>query len=327
MSSGSEGSSHFVSSDAAQAYDTGVVYGGQSAACPLSARNSRRHAADGVVDAARKVRRAHPARCQYFRKGVRLGKTSTHGWQSKLLGVCWSGKIHAALVSRILEVPVALGRLTLAAFFLAVSGSGALSLAAMIGDTFVKLPPPAGFCELTPQYEFDGHALQVISAYMAGESIKLLAMSADCNQLAEAREGKGRIDDTASYLIFNADMKMPTPFSVASKCKTLRAVNNIPVGTDVDARLASILEKINVGESGSLGVINEDENACYTGTLTRQKNVDGKLRLFINLQANTVVQTKAIMVRRQAVYRDLDTIKAVLAKFKSDVAAFIAANP
>jgi hypothetical protein len=258
---------------------------------------------------------------------VRLGETPTYGWQSKLVGVCWSGKVDAALVSRSLEVPVALDRLTLAAFFLAVSGSGALSLAAMIGDTFVKLPPPTGFCELTPRYEFDGRAVQVISAYMAGENIKLLAMSADCNQLAEAREGKGQIDDAASYLIFNSDIKMPTPFSVASNCKTLRALNKSPVGTDVDARLASVLEKINVNEAGSLGVITEDENACYTGTLTRQKNVDGKPRLFINLQANTVVQTKAIMVRRQAAYQDRDTIKAVLAKLKSDVAAFITANP
>jgi hypothetical protein len=226
-----------------------------------------------------------------------------------------------------LEVPVALGRLILAAFFLAVSGSGALSLAAMIGDTFVKLPPPAGFCELTPQYEFDGRVVEVISAYMAGEAIKLLAMSADCNQLAEARKGKWQLEDVTSYLIFKADIKMPTPFSVASKCRTLRIFHESPVGTDVDARLARILEKINANEAGPLGVITEDENACYTGTLTRQKDVDGKPRLFINLEANTVVQTKAIMVRRQAVYQDRDTIKAVLAKFKSDVAAFITANP
>jgi hypothetical protein len=226
-----------------------------------------------------------------------------------------------------LEVPVALGRLTLAAFFLAVGVSDAMSLAAMIGDTFVKLPPPPGFCELTPQYEFDGRAVGVISAYMAGGNIKLLAMSADCNQLAEARKGKGQLDDVASYLIFNSDIKMPTPFSVASSCKILRASNKSPVGTDVDARLASIIEKINVNEAGSLGVIAEDDNACYNGMITVQKTDDGAPKLFVSLQANAVVQTKAIMVRRQAVYQNRDTIKAVLAKLRSDVGAFIKANP
>ena len=218
-------------------------------------------------------------------------------------------------------------RLTLAALLVVVSASGALGLAAMIGDTFVKLPPPAGFCELTPRYEFDGRAVTVISAYMAGDSIKLLAMSADCNQLAEAREGKRQLDDVAAYLIFNADMKMPTPFSVASACKTLRITSNSPIGTDVDARLASILEKIKVNETGSIGVIAEDDNACYTARVSKKKTDDGAQTVFVELQANAVVRTKAIMVRRQAVYLGRDTIKAVLPKLKSDVAAFIAANP
>ncbi len=220
-----------------------------------------------------------------------------------------------------------LGRLTLAALVLAVSVSGALGLAAMIGDTFVKLPPPAGFCELTPSHEFDGRTVAVISAYMAGNSIKLLAMSADCNQLAEAREGKQQLDDVATYLVANSDIKMPTPFSVASKCAILRASSESASGTDVDARLASTVEKIKVNEAGSIGVIAEDENACYTATLIKKKTDAGAQKVLVALQANAVVRTKAIIVRRQTVYQNPDTIKAVLPKFKSDVAAFVAANP
>jgi hypothetical protein len=221
---------------------------------------------------------------------------------------------------------VLLGRLTLAALVLAVSVSSALGLAAMIGDTFVTLPPPAGFCELTPRYEFDGRTVAVVSAYMAGESIKLLAMSADCNQLAEAREGKRQIDDVASYMVYNADMQMPTPFSVASKCRTLRASSNNPIGNDVDARLVSVLEKIKVGEVGFIGVIAEDDNACYTAALAKQRIADAE-KVQVILEANAVVRTKAIIVRRHAVYENPDTIKAALPKFKSDVAAFVEANP
>jgi hypothetical protein len=220
---------------------------------------------------------------------------------------------------------VLLGRLTLAALVLAVSVSGALGLAAMIGDTFVKLPPPAGFCELTPQYEFDGRTLAVVSSYMAGDSIKLLAMSADCNQLAEAREGKRQLDEVAAYLVENLDIKTPTPFSVASKCSILRASSNSPIGTDVDSRLASTVETIKVSEAGSIGVIAEDDNACYTATLT--KTDAGAQKVLVILQANAVIRTKAIIVRRQTVYLNPDTIKAALPKLKSDVAAFVAANP
>jgi hypothetical protein len=218
-------------------------------------------------------------------------------------------------------------RVTLAALFLAVSVSGAVGFAAMIGDTFVKLPPPAGFCELTPRYEFDGRTVAAVSAHMAGNSIKLLAMSADCNQLAEAREGKRQLDDVAAYLVENSDMKMPTPFSVASKCSTLRALSKSPIGTDVDARLTSAVEKIKVSEADSIGVIAEDENACYTATLRRKRTDAGTQKALVVLQANAVIKTKAIMVHRQAVYQNPDTIKAVLPKFKIDVAALVAANP
>jgi hypothetical protein len=222
---------------------------------------------------------------------------------------------------------VLFGRLTLAALVLAASVSGALGLAAMIGDTFVTMPPPAGFCELTPRYEFDGRTVAVISAYMAGDSIKLLAMSADCNQLAEAREGKRQLDDVSAYLVENSDIKMPTPFSVASKCSTLRASSKSPIGTDVDARLASTIEKIKVNEAGSIGVIAEDDNACYTATLTKKTTDAGAEKVLVILQANVVVKTKAIIVRRQAVYQNSAAIKVVLPKLKSHVAAFVAANP
>jgi len=217
-----------------------------------------------------------------------------------------------------------LSRLTLAALVLAV---GALGLEAMIGDTFVTLPPPAGFCELTPRYEFDGRTVAVVSAYLAGESIRLLAMSADCNQLAEAREGKRQLGDVAAYQVENLDMKTPTPFSVARKCSILRASSKSPIGTDVDARLASTVEKIKVNEAGSTGVIAEDDNACYTATLIKAGTDVGAQKVLVVLQANAVIRTKAIIVRRQAVYQNPDTIKAVLPKLKSDVAAFVAANP
>lgn len=219
------------------------------------------------------------------------------------------------------------GRLTLAALVLAASVSSALGLAAMIGDTFVTLPPPAGFCELTSRYEFDARAVAVTSALMAADSIKLLAMYADCNQLAEAREGKRQPDDVAAYLVQKADIETPTPFSVASNCKILRVVSRSPVGTDVDTRLASTVEKMKVGEAGSIGVIAEDDNACYTAALAKQRTDAGAEKVIVALQANAVIRTKAITVRRQAVYQDPDTIKAVLPKLKSDVAAFIAANP
>jgi hypothetical protein len=149
-----------------------------------------------------------------------------------------------------------------AALFLAVGVSSASGLAAMLGDAFVKLPPPASFCELTPRYEFDGRTVAVASAYLKGERVRLLAMSADCDQLAEAREGKRRqVDDVAQYQVKIADEKMPPVFSIARTCSTLRSQSNSPTGTAIDGRHAGVIEKIKVNETSSIGVVAEDENA------------------------------------------------------------------
>jgi hypothetical protein len=221
-----------------------------------------------------------------------------------------------------------LSRLTVAALVLAVTVSRASGLAALIGDAFVKLPPPAGFCELTPRYEFDGRTVAVVSAYLSGAGIRLLAMSADCDQLAEAREGRRRqVDDVAQYQVEIADMKTPPVFSIERMCSILRIQSNSPMGTDIDARLASTIEKIKVNEAGSIGVVAEDKNACYTATLQKVWTETGTEKMLVGLHAATVISNRAIGVRRYTIYQNRDTINAMLPKLKGDVAALVAANP
>jgi hypothetical protein len=221
-----------------------------------------------------------------------------------------------------------LSRLTVAALVLAVTVSRASGLAAMIGDAFVKLPPPAGFCELTPSHAFDGGAVAAISAYLNGAGIRLLAMSADCDQLAEAREGKRRqVEDFVRYEVDHADMKMPPPFSIAKKCSIERVVSHGPAATELDARLANTSEKIKPGEAGLIGVIDEDKNGCYSATLEKVRTETGTEKVLAGLQAATIIGNRAISVRRYTVYQNPDTINAMLSKLKTDVAALLAANP
>src|SRR5258708_34958665 len=182
---------------------------------------------------------------------------SAHGRNAQLIAcpkdvTCATARRRLALY-RLQEVPM-LSRLTFAALVLAVSVSGASGLAALIGDAFVTLPPPAGFCELTPRYEFDGRTVAVASAYLRGAGIRLLAMSADCDQLAEAREGRRRqVDDVAQYQVEIADMKSPPVFSIERMCSILRVQSNSPIGADIDARLASTIEKIKRSEERRVG--------------------------------------------------------------------------
>lgn len=220
-----------------------------------------------------------------------------------------------------------LSRPTFAALILGVAVSGASGLEAFIGDVFVTLPPPAGFCELTPRYEFDGRTSAIVSAYLRGSGIRLLAMSADCDQLAEAREGKRReVDDVVQYQVEIGDEKTPPVLSIVKMCSILRLQSKSPIGTDINARLAGTIEKIKVSETGFIGVIGEEENACYAAMLSKAWTETGTQKVLVGLHAATIIRNRAIGVRRYAVYQNPDTINTMLAKLKGDVAALIAAN-
>jgi hypothetical protein len=221
-----------------------------------------------------------------------------------------------------------LNRPTFAALVLAVSVSGASGLEALLGDAFVTLPPPAGFCELTPRYEFAGRVVAIASAYLRGAGIRLLTMSADCDQLAEAREGRRRqVDDVVQYQVEIADEKRPPVFSIERMCWILRIQSKSPIGSDINARLAGTIEKIKVNEASSIGVVAEDKNACYTAMLHKAWTEAGTEKTLVGLHAATIISNRVIGVRRYTVYQNPDTINAMLEKLKGDVAALIAANP
>jgi hypothetical protein len=54
----------------------------------------------------------------------------------------------------------------------------------------MRLPRPAGFCELTDRNPSDKRMLTVISDLVTKVGNKLLVMSADCKQLTEWRASK-----------------------------------------------------------------------------------------------------------------------------------------
>jgi hypothetical protein len=95
---------------------------------------------------------------------------------------------------------------------------------------------------------------------------------------------------------------------------------------DAFARLAGIVEKIKVNQTGSIGVIGEDKNGCYSAILYKAWS-EGTQKMLVRLDAATVLSKRAIAVRRYAVYQNPETIDAILAKLEDNVAALIAANP
>jgi hypothetical protein len=223
-----------------------------------------------------------------------------------------------------------LGRPTFAALIPATA-SVVLAGEATLGDVSVILPPPAGFCEFDASNPIDNRAITPISHVLEKSGNKLLGASADCGQLADWRLGKRQLlDDYTTYQRRIVLMDKPPTESVGQRCKIPRARGNTIVAEqlpDIKARVESVLANVKVNEMSFIGVLAEDPNACYAGLIQKIRTEAGTDKTQLTVTATSIIRNRLIYVVRHAVYQNPDTVKAVLAKLKAEVAALIAANP
>jgi hypothetical protein len=225
-----------------------------------------------------------------------------------------------------------LRRPTLAALILAAALSNAWAAEATLGGVSITLPPPAGFCELDPRQPFDGRIVTIISGLAEKGGIKLLGISADCGQLFDGRAGRRRLlDDLAEYRTQISAIDKSQPIEpIEQSCTTLRTQGNTIVANQMsafNARLESAVKNIKINETRFIGVLAEDADACYAGLIQKARTEFGTDKTQVTLWAVTIIRNRSIAVNRFAVYQNPDTVSAVLAKLKADVAALIAANP
>ena len=221
-----------------------------------------------------------------------------------------------------------LSRLAFAALILAAAVSGASGIEALLGDAFVTLPPPAGFCELTPRYEIEGYIADNTAKILKGAGIRLLAISADCGQLDEMRAYRRRVlDDVALYRAQIADLEKPPKQTIAQTCASLRAENNNAVADDINGRLADAIEKLKASETRFVAVLAEDKNACYAATLQKFKSEAGTEKARVAMVAVTILGNRSVNVIHSAIYQNPDTLGTMLTRLKGNVAALVAANP
>src|SRR5262249_58123784 len=96
----------------------------------------------------------------------------------------------------------------------AALAGGAWAADVSIGGVAIKLPAPAGFCELTASQPSDNRVLTTFGGLLEKSGNRLLSVSADCQQLADWRVGKRPfLDDYAQYqaTIASMDQTVPSP--------------------------------------------------------------------------------------------------------------------
>jgi len=214
-------------------------------------------------------------------------------------------------------------------------GLPCLAKDAKVGQTSVTLTAPSGQCELDPGQPSDARMLQITESTLASVGNRLLGFYADCKQLNDWRTGKrALLEDFAQYQTAIAAMDAPAPAAPAEAIKQLcsqqrEASEKMVTGiaTDMKARIEEAVRGVQLNQVRSLGVVAEDANACYAALVQRFKAETGKDVTIMALFATTFVQGKLVLYYLYSTYRSAQTMTALLAKQKLNVAALLAANP
>jgi hypothetical protein len=214
-------------------------------------------------------------------------------------------------------------------------GRPCLAKDAKVGQTSVTLTAPSGQCELDPGQPSDARMLQITESTLASVGNRLLGFYADCKQLNDWRTGKrALLEDFAQYQTSIAAIDAPAPAVPAEAIKQLcsqqrEASEKVVTGiaTDMKARIEEAVRGVQLNQVRSLGVVAEDANACYAALVQRFKAETGKDVTIMALFATTFVQGKLVLYYLYSPYRSAQTMTALLAKQKLNVAALLAANP
>jgi hypothetical protein len=211
---------------------------------------------------------------------------------------------------------------------LAGTASSAMAAEATVDGVSIKLPAPAGFCDLTRSNSADKRGIETIEQLVSqANGNRLLGIAADCQQLARWREGKQLLADYGQYQTPPAPAATDETFK--QTCASLRTQGEqtfSSIKDDMKTKMEEAIKNLKVNDQSFAGFLGEDPSACYVAMLQNLKAGDGKTITQLALLAITVVKGKFLFVNRYAPYANSDTVKDALAKHKLTIAALLAAN-
>lgn len=222
--------------------------------------------------------------------------------------------------------------LAVAAFLLAGFAS---AKDAAVGTASLTLPPPPDYCEMDVSKTSDARMVNAIEGMLANTGNRLLAVSADCKQLADWRTGKRQlIDNMAQYQTLVAWENGPLPGApdevIKATCDQMRTQGDKLVADmtpDIKARAEQVLKTVQVNEMRFLGVVGEEPQACYAALLQKFKTEIGTEKTQVTVFATVIIRGKLVYHYLFAPYVDGNTASTLLAEQQENVRRLRAANP
>ena len=206
---------------------------------------------------------------------------------------------------------------------------------ATVGVTSLTLPPPNGACDLDATEPSDARMLKAVEGMLGTTGNRLLAMSADCTELADWRTGKRKLlDHFAQYQTLIAWQDGPLPATpettIKEACDQLRAQGEKMVTDmepDVKARAEQVLKTVKINEMKFIGVVGEEPNVCYTAMLQKFHTEIGTDKTQVTVFATTTVKSKLIYFYLFGPYVSGDSVTELLEQQKASVLRLRNVNP
>ena len=193
--------------------------------------------------------------------------------------------------------------------------------------------PPAGHCFLDEAQPSDARLAGILRQVFGGE-LRMLQAFADCAQLRSWRTGQRKtLSDYGQFLVPAdfIDKKLDgssRPY-VETICKVMRENGgqlldqSAPV---VKQRFEEALKGAQMNEMRFLGVVGQDDTACYFGLIQKLVTEFGDPKTQVDVSAIAFVSGKMIYSNLYAVHEGDQTLSELLERQQTNVARNLRAN-
>lgn len=202
-----------------------------------------------------------------------------------------------------------------------------------IGGRQVVLLVPDGQCALDRSQRYDASVLDLASRAIQGAN-EMLLHTADCNNLQNARTGRtpylNDFHQAQVALQFKAtELRGQEAAAAKEICQSLRvegAKIEQQVGGEIKERVKNLQAGIQVNETKALGVLGEDQSACYSGILMNVQTPSGDKRIILGVYSMLVLNGRLVFLYHFIAEPPGNAVDRLIEQQKQIVRQHVAAN-
>ena len=202
-----------------------------------------------------------------------------------------------------------------------------------LGAARLNLVPPAGHCFLDETQPSDARLAGILRQVFGGE-LRMLGAFADCAQLRSWRTGQRKtLSDYGQFLVpvdfIDKKLDGPSQPYVETICKIMRDSGGQLLDQSaptVKQRFEEALKGAQMNEMRFLGVVGQDETACYFGLIQKLVTEHGDPKTQVDVSAIAFVSGKMIYSNLYAVHEGDQTLSELMERQQTNVSRNLRAN-